>query len=258
MIKWNVSFHIYTQYIFNIFSLKYQSSEASFDFPINFVPSNHYCPNHRGSNQELWEQVVVLGQEMCFGRPGDSQGPCPREVAAYDVLYIEMIILDQWMYRIVQVYRGCGASKLNYESRRKLFNIRSSPEVFKDYGPEFFFNLIKLNASNLWCWWTFQISHIPSIGDTKTPVAIGIIDRFVHRILSFAEVMIQQQNLGGWLVVWSWLSILALLHVYIFGIFTYLFFTCINDKYTVVCLVVHCYELNIPKWCLYIYIHSWI
>eukprot|EP00434_Breviolum_minutum_P010491 symbB.v1.2.009255.t1/scaffold562.1/size187303/3 len=32
-----------------------------------------------GSNQELWEQVVVLGQEMCFGRPGDSQGPCPRE-----------------------------------------------------------------------------------------------------------------------------------------------------------------------------------
>ena len=45
-------------------------------------------------------------------------------------------------------------------------------------------------------------------------VAMETIDRLCgFKILSFAEVMIQQQNLGGWHVVWLWLSILALLHV---------------------------------------------
>ena len=49
-------------------------------------------------------------------------------------------------------------------------------------------------------------------------MAIGSIDRFVRKILSFAKVMIQQQNLGGWLVVWWWLSILALLFLHIYFI----------------------------------------
>ena len=40
-------------------------------------------------------------------------------------------------------------SECTVVQKYKVFNIRSSPEVFKDYYPEFVFNLIKLNASNL-------------------------------------------------------------------------------------------------------------
>ena len=114
-----------------------------------------------------------------------------------------MCCILTWSMNVLQVYRGCGASKLPYGSRQNGFQHQViTPIILKPTVSPFPHDFRGFPA-----WWiqTFEVGEIfknprDSYGLViqRPLVAMETLDRLCgFKILIFAEVMIQQQNLGG-------------------------------------------------------------